>query len=214
MKEGREKEESERGWICTWGLRELKSPHQGNQLGQRGSTWSCQRVKQLICDTLNGVRTTQTIHVVALRTLDSDTSHCWQQECREWRAIPGRGLLLTMGWWPEGMGERKLWRGMPLEGSLALYRQGVTAESRAGDITISAGFLFPLVGANSWPTEKDQQRGWPFECLLHQATEKDQPGRPFECRLPETSFLKAPYLLHLWLLASWCTWCLWGLWSK
>ena len=38
MKEGREKEESEQGWICTWGLRELKSPHQGNQLGQRGST--------------------------------------------------------------------------------------------------------------------------------------------------------------------------------
>ena len=124
MKEGREKEESERGWICTWGLRELKSPHQGNQLGQRGSTWSCQRVKQLICDTLNGVRTTQTIHVVALRTLDSDTSHCWQQECREWRAIPGRGLLLTMGWWPEGMGERKLWRGMPLEGSLAAIQAG------------------------------------------------------------------------------------------
>ena len=36
-----------------------------------------------------------------------------------------------------------------MEGSLALYRQGMTAESRAGDITITAGFLFPLVGANS-----------------------------------------------------------------
>ena len=89
-------------------------------------------------------------------------------------------------WWERGnCGGECLWRE-----AWQLYRQGMTAESRAG-------FLFPLVGANSWPTEKDQQRRWPFEC-----------------QLPETSFLKAPYLLHLWLLASWWTWCLWGLWSK
>ena len=81
-------------------------------------------MKQLICDTLNGVRTTQTVHAVALRTLDSDTTHCWQQECREWSPIPGRGLLLTMGRWAEVMGQRELWQGMPLEGSLAAIQGG------------------------------------------------------------------------------------------
>ena len=56
-KEGR-KEESEEDWICTWrggGEAGVRSPHWGICLGQRWSIWGWWRVKQLICDSLNGI---------------------------------------------------------------------------------------------------------------------------------------------------------------
>ena len=52
----------------------MGSPHQDNMLGQKGSFWGCQRVKRLICDCLNGVRTTQTICAPALCAPDMDIS--------------------------------------------------------------------------------------------------------------------------------------------
>ena len=51
----------------------------GNQLGQKRSIWGCQRVKQLILDSLNGVRTTQNSVL--------------------WPYAPQIGMLLRSGVW-------------------------------------------------------------------------------------------------------------------
>ena len=51
---------------------EVRYPHESNCLGQRRGIWGCWRVKQLICDSLNGVRTTQTICAAALHAPDRD----------------------------------------------------------------------------------------------------------------------------------------------
>ena len=72
---------------------------------------------QLICDRLNGVRTTRTILAAALRTLDRDASpleHTVAGSCR----------LLTAGRWPEETRGRSRWT----KGQRP-WRPGDTAES-------------------------------------------------------------------------------------
>ena len=76
---------------------------------------------QLICDRLNGVRTTRTILAAALRTLDRDASpleHTVAGSCR----------LLTAGRWPEETRGRSRWT----KGQRP-WRPGDTAESVKGD---------------------------------------------------------------------------------
>ena len=43
-------------------------PHQSSSMGQRRGIWACWRIKQLIYDGMNEVRTTQTFHTLALCT--------------------------------------------------------------------------------------------------------------------------------------------------
>ena len=62
------------------------------------------RVKQLICDSLNGMRIAQTILAAAIHIPDRSPRRLsgWELEHRDCRAIPGRGFLLTVGRQPEG----------------------------------------------------------------------------------------------------------------
>ena len=55
------------------------------------------RVKQLICDSLNGIRIAQTILAAAIHIPNRSPRRLsgWELEHRDCRAIPGRGFLLT-----------------------------------------------------------------------------------------------------------------------
>ena len=73
-KEGRRRRKASRNGPPPrgWGAEAGERLHiWGKRLGQKGSVWDCRRrVKQLICDGLNRVRTTWTICAVALCNLD------------------------------------------------------------------------------------------------------------------------------------------------
>ena len=73
------------------------------------------RVKQLICDSLNGIRIAQTILAAAIHIPDRSPRRLsgWELEHRDCRAIPGRGFLLTG---ETARGEvRRLWWEKPVE---------------------------------------------------------------------------------------------------
>ena len=103
----------------------------------------------------------------------------WELEHRDWRAIPGQGLLLTAGRQPKGTGGRRshgkcLWRK-----AKQTWSQGDTAESHTGDRAMSIAGLSPHIITGQWgPVQRETkterpQREWPFKCLMHQAAEKD-----------------------------------------
>ena len=67
------------------------------------------RVKQLVCERLNGMRITETILAAAIHSPERDAgthvpweAQGWELERRDCRAIPGRGFLFTVGRQPEG----------------------------------------------------------------------------------------------------------------
>ena len=123
----------------------------------------------MICDSLNGMKITQTILITAICTLDRSNRNLsgWELEHRDWRAIPGQGLLLAMGKSPKGGDhiEKCLWRK-----TRRTWRQGDTAEShtRGGVITIVTLSSLIRTGTSERP-----QRWWPFKCLMCWETEKD-----------------------------------------
>ena len=145
--------ESERDWICIQWVGELK----------QGSA----------------------ILAVALHTLDRETvpkNHSgWKLKCRDWRAVPGWSLLLTMGKRPKWMWVRRSQFEMPVEESWA------AVEARQYSWVTHSGWSHHC--RLSFPTHQHQQqrnrerlhRGWPFKCLMCAATEKNQPKRPLEC---------------------------------
>ena len=61
--EGKQDRTSTQGW-GSWSKEDSRI--QRNWLGQKRSSWGCQRVNQLIYDSLNRRRNTQTIHAMAL----------------------------------------------------------------------------------------------------------------------------------------------------
>ena len=138
----------------------------------------------MICDSLHGMRITQTILTTAICTLDRFHRKLsgWELEHRDWRVIPGQGLLLAMGKSPEGGDHtgKCLWRK-----TRRAWRQGDTAESHTRDGVIT---IDPLSSHISTRTAERPQRWWPFKCLMHWATEKDfPPGWPFKRLMHKTT---------------------------
>ena len=113
MKGRREKEESEQDQPAPSGRGDEvaeRSSHPGQLVETEGKylrlLW---RVKQLICDSLNGVRITQIICMYSRQGSKSTIVHgSWELEHMYWRVILGQGLLLTMRREPEDMGEGNL----------------------------------------------------------------------------------------------------------
>lgn len=89
-------------------------------------------MKQLICDNLHGVRTTQSVPQPCVSQRGTQVHWNAQQlGARGWRAIPGQGLLSTVGGSlreqeGEDCGRECVWRE-----DRQLWRQGATAESHA-----------------------------------------------------------------------------------
>ena len=128
----------------------------GNSLGQKGSIWCCQRrMKQLICDSLNGVWATRTNCAMALCTLNKDTSppEClvagsWSMRIGEqfWARIAGNCGQTTWEYGREEiLGGKCLWRKARWP-----WRQGTTTESCAESEAITVDSLTPHAGASSW----------------------------------------------------------------
>ena len=103
----------------------------------------------------------------------------WELEHRDWRAMPGQGLLLTAERQPKGTCGRCsgkcLWRK-----AKHTWSQGDTTESHTGDRAISIPSLSPHFITGQWghcpETETKTERPLrevPFKCLMHQAAEKD-----------------------------------------
>ena len=74
----------------------------------------------------------------------------WELEFRDCGAIPGRGLLLTVERRIQGMWGRRLWWEMPVQESLAPWKQGDTAESRIGRGAITVASLPSHASIRSW----------------------------------------------------------------
>lgn len=111
-----------------------------------------------------------------------------------------------MGRWAEVMGDRELWRECLWRKPLAATGRR-TAEPCAGDRAITQAFFLPLTRRSTADQQRKTNReGGPLSACCTKLQRRTS-QEALECQLPETSFLKAPYLLHLWLLASWCTWC-------
>ena len=92
----------------------------------------------------------------------------WELEFRVCGAIPGRGLLLTVERWIEGVWRRRLWWEMPVEESWAAMeaRRYCWVTGRGGAFTVAS---FPHTPASA----AEPQRGWPIKCLTHWTTEQD-----------------------------------------
>ena len=169
---------------------------------RKGNIWGCQRVKQLICDSLNGLRITETMHVWSYVPWTGKQVH-WNAP---WLGAGAWGLgsnpkvrtVVDCGKMTGGDGSEKvhgeecLWRNAG-----QLWRQGVESSQGVGP---SWSPLSPHTLATN---RRRSQQGWPFECLTHWAIvkdpprgafwvppvlniEKDQSGRPFDHHLPET----------------------------
>ena len=136
-------------------------------------------------------------------TIGMETHTGWKLEGRDWRAIPGWGLLLTAGKWSKRTGGRRLLWGMPLEESQAAMEAGRYCWVTQGGGCSHHGSLSPhAAGPAAYKQRKTPERaalwvadvpsnregprpGVPLEHLACQAVEKDQPVRPFECQVPE-----------------------------
>ena len=136
----------------------VRSPHWGSLLGGRGSVWGCWSVKQWVCDNLRGVRTSQS--VLQPYVSQTGTRVHWSAQqlgARGGRAVPGQGLLSTLG---DGLREQEgedcgrewVWRE-----ARRLWRQGATAEShaRGGAIyVVSLPMLAPAASPQRKPSER------------------------------------------------------------
>ena len=111
--------------------------------------------------------------------------NAWRLGAGAWglESNSGQGLLVIVerhlrGWEGRNPWWKYLWRKARWP-----WRQGTTSESCVGRGASTVDSLTPHAGASSW-AERPKQ-GWPFECLLHWAIEKDQLGRPFKHQLPD-----------------------------
>lgn len=110
---------------------------------RKGNIWGCQRVKQLICDSLNGLRIIETIHAVVLRTLNRETSplKCTVAGSRS-MGIGERSQGKDSCWlWKDGQrgwerGSR--WWGVPLEECWAAMEAGCWVIARGGAIMVTS----------------------------------------------------------------------------
>ena len=77
-------------------------------------------VKQLICGSLNGMRIRQSLpqpYITQEEHGSPGRRSGWELEFRDFGAIPGQGLLLTLERQIEGMLGKRLWWEMPVEES-------------------------------------------------------------------------------------------------
>ena len=122
-----------------------------------------------------------------------------RQGCKhkDWRPIPGQGLLLTAERQIKGMWGRRLWWEMPVEESYHKSLKATEArrycwvKSKGWTITIAS--LSPHTSIGSWTTERLAHQmpdalnyrvgphpGCPFKCLMRRSTEYDpSQGGPF-----------------------------------
>ena len=91
-----------------------------------------------------------------------ETHSGWELEHRDWRAIPGWGLLLTVGRQPNRTWGRRSWWRMPLE------QCWVATEAKRYCWVMCRGqnhhcsFSSSHASAGSWPIEKDSREGHPL----------------------------------------------------
>ena len=111
MKEGREKEENEQDWTYTWGLGKLK---QGQDAHIREIVWGRGEAFEPLESAaahLGQSEWSDNPHKQSVpqpkypRQGHKYPGMCdgWELEHRGWRAVPGRGLLLTAGRQSKGM---------------------------------------------------------------------------------------------------------------
>ena len=111
------------------------------------------RVKQLICESLNGMRIRQSLghHTyTGLEHWSPGKRNGWELEFRDCGAIPGQGLLLTMETWIERMWGRRSWWKMPVEEARQPWKQGDTAESHVEGGAITTASLSSQASTCSW----------------------------------------------------------------
>ena len=123
-------------------------PYRDNCLGQRRSIRDCWRAQQLLCDSLSGVRNTQTILAAALCTLGRDPSPPECEAAGSWHIRMGKQSQGEVCYWLLGDGLRRcegedhggecLWKK-----ARQSWRWGATAESCAGGGGITVAFLSP-----------------------------------------------------------------------
>ena len=138
-KEGEKSRRMSGNLTCTWGgggwriWEGVRSWHWDNWLGQRGSIWGYQRVKQLIHDSMNGVRATQIICTAALHIQDWDASPSESAASGSWSIETGaqsQGEDHCWLWedslreWKEDHNRECSWRKTE-----QVWRQGITAQS-------------------------------------------------------------------------------------
>ena len=86
-----------------WGTEaQVRWPHQGNCLEEWRRIWGRWRVQQLICDSLNGMRTTQTNFATALCTLDRDASPLECAVAGNWSVEFGQQSQCKVCCWLQG----------------------------------------------------------------------------------------------------------------
>ena len=91
-----------------------------------------------------------------------ETHSGWELEHRDWRAIPGWGLLLTVGRQPNRTWGKRSWWWMPLEqcwvATEAKWCCWVMCRGRNHHCSFSPSHA----RAGSWPIEKDSREGHPL----------------------------------------------------
>ena len=119
----------------------------------------------MICDSLNRVRTTQTICAKVLHTLDSDMCPLVCKVAGSWSMETGEQFwgktAVDCRRGVKGTGVRKFAAGNAFGGKLSSQGSG-----SGGPTTVA--FLSPRAGTGRYIIEKDQP-GWPFECQLPEA---------------------------------------------
>ena len=83
-------------------------PTLGQLSGAEEKHWRL-KVKQLICDRLNGIRIRQSLLQPYVSWIWRQVPSGWELECRDCRTIPEWELLLTAERWTEGTWGRRLW---------------------------------------------------------------------------------------------------------
>ena len=110
MKEAEGEEESEQDWTCTWKVGELKQwsdPHIGATVQDRGKASEAESEAADLWQSEWNKNHTESpchSHMYPRQGCRSPKKHSgWELTCRDWRAVPGQGLLLIVWRQPEGV---------------------------------------------------------------------------------------------------------------
>lgn len=204
------------------------------RLEQKGSIWSYQRVRQPICDSLSGVRTTQLIRAAALHTPDRDGNPPEGAAGGSWRVgaggqSAGEGCCWLRGDSRKGREKRNPRPGVPSEerraamkirrycwvtrrgrshhGRLSLHTRLTGSGQHAADQwrkTPETAVLWEPAGLSD---REGPQPGCPLSACWAEQHRRTSQGGPLSSSCQELErILIEPYLLHLRPLASLWAW--------
>ena len=149
----------------------VRSPHQGKCLGQRWSIWRCFGVKQLICDSLNGMRVTQTVLAAAIHILERGASPLESTATWNWSIEVGeqfQGKVCYCRRQPKGTWERRsIVVGNACEGKPGKHGGRVILLSHTGSGDIFTASLSTHIGTGQRkdPSKDGPKSAWCAEQL-------------------------------------------------